>query len=119
MEGMDMRGIGIDSAEIRRFQNLKRGDDMRFFARTFSEGELEYCFSYADPAPHLAGAFAAKEAVRKVYGDESLALADIEVRHRVSGKPEIWMKGECVRTCLVSITHNATSAIAVALDYLS
>ena len=117
MEIMDMRGIGIDSAEIHRFQNLKRGDDKHFFARTFTEGELDYCLSYADPAPHLAGTFAAKEAVRKVYGDEPITLADIEVRHRASGKPEIWMKGKHSQTLLVSITHNMTNAIAVAFSH--
>lgn len=113
---MDTRGIGIDSTEVHRFKNLKRSDDKHFFAHTFTEEELDYCFSYTDPAPHLAGTFAAKEAVRKVYGDEPIAFTDIEVRHRASGKPEIWMNGTCVRTLLVSITHTATNAIAVALN---
>lgn len=117
MEIMDMRGIGIDSAEVHRFQNLKRDDDKHFFARTFTEGELDYCFSYADPALHLAGIFAAKEAVRKIYGDEPITLANIEVRHRASGKPEIWMNGVSSPTLLISITHNATNAIAVALSH--
>ena len=113
---MDTRGIGIDSAEIHRFQNLDRSDDAHFFARIFSEGELDYCFSHADPAPHLAGTFAAKEAVRKVYGDEPITLSAVEVRHRASGKPEIWMNGARSRTLLVSITHDTRNAIAVAFN---
>ncbi|MFA5942637.1 MAG: holo-ACP synthase [Candidatus Paceibacterota bacterium] len=113
---MDTRGIGIDSAEIQRFQNLDRRDDTHFFTRVFSEGELDYCFSYTDPAPHLASMFAVKEAVRKVYGDEPVTLSAIEVRHCASGKPEIWMNGTRSQTLLVSITHDTRSAIAVAFN---
>lgn len=114
MSCVTVEGIGIDIADIARFRGSKMHRDERFIRMTFSEREREYCFSYKDHAPHLAGTFAAKEAVRKVFGDEPLAFADIEVRHCASGKPEIWLKGKRSRTCLVSITHNATIAIAVA-----
>lgn len=114
MSSVNVKGIGIDVTDIARFRAPKMQRDGRFIRMTFSERECKYCFSYKDHAPHLAGTFAAKEAVRKVFGDEPLAFADIEVRHRESGKPEIWINGKRSRTCLVSITHNATIAIAVA-----
>jgi holo-[acyl-carrier protein] synthase len=116
MSCVTVKGIGIDVADIARFRTSKMRRDGRFICTTFSEREREYCFSYRDYAPHLAGTFAAKEAVRKVFGDEPLAFADIEVRHRASGRPEIWMKGKRSRTVLISITHNAKNAIAVALN---
>lgn len=109
-----IKGIGIDITDIRRFKKLQRGE--RFIRTTFSAGECDYCFAYREPAPHLAGIFSAKEAVRKVYGDTPIALSAIEVRHRTSGKPEIWMKDKRVKTILVSISHTATLAIAVAYN---
>ncbi len=114
MVPMKMAGLGVDVADIARFRGPKMRRGERFITNTFSKNECDYCFSHRDPAPHLAGTFAAKEAVRKIYGDTPLALADIEVRHRTSGKPEIWLKGKRSRALLVSITHNATMAIAVA-----
>ncbi len=107
--------VGIDIIDIRRFKarSMQRGE--RFIRNTFTEQECEYCYSYRDPAPHLAGTFATKEAVRKIYGDKPLQLSDIEVRHRASGKPEVWMKGKRSRNISISITHNATVAIAVAI----
>ena len=113
---MAVKGIGIDVADIARFRSSKVRRNERFIQTTFSEYERDYCFAFRDCAPHLAGTFAAKEAVRKVFGDEPLAFSDIEVRHQASGKPEIWMKGKRSRTVLISITHNATLAIAVALN---
>ena len=109
------KGMGIDISDIARFRTpkMRRGD--RFIHNTFSTHERDYCFSYRDPAPHLAGTFAAKEAVRKIYGDKPIMLADIEVRHHTSGKPEIWINGTRSRTLLISISHNSTMAIAVAL----
>jgi holo-[acyl-carrier protein] synthase len=113
---MRLGGIGIDAADIGRFRTpqMRRGE--RFIRNTFSENEREYCFSYRDPAPHLAGTFAAKEAVRKVYGDKPMALAHIEVRRRPSGKPEIWIKGKRSSTLLTSITHTKTLAISIACN---
>ena len=113
---MTVKGIGVDIADIRRFRKPTMRRDDRFIRTTFSTSECKYCFSYRDPAPHLAGAFAAKEAVRKVYGDKKIGLSDIEVRHCASGKPEIWINGELSKTFLVSISHDATIAIAVAFN---
>ncbi len=115
MVSMKVTGIGVDVADIARFRTSKMRRNERFVHNIFSKNERDYCFSYRDPAPHLAGAFAAKEAVRKVYGDEPILLADIEVRHRPSGKPEIWINGRRSRTFLISISHNSTMAIAIAL----
>lgn len=114
MSHVTVKGIGVDIADIRRFRKPKMRSNDRFIRNTFSTSECEYCFSYRDPAPHLAGTFAAKEAVRKVYGDKKIGLSDIEVRHHLSGKPEIWVNGKRSRTLFVSISHNATIAIAVA-----
>ena len=91
----------------------KWGDD--FLSRVFTRKEIKNAKLKTGYYQHLAGRFAAKEAVRKVYGDKPMMLTDIEVRHRPSGKPEIWIKGRRSRSFLISISHNATVAIAIAL----
>lgn len=111
---MKVAGIGVDIADIKRFRTPQMRQGERFVHNTFTKVEQDYCFSYRDPAPHLAGTFALKEAVRKIYGDKPLALADIEVRRRPSGKPEIWIKNKRSKVVHVSLTHNATLAIGVA-----
>lgn len=112
---MKAAGVGIDVVDIARFRTPKMQRDERFIHTTFTKHERDYCFSYRDPAPHLAGAFAAKEAVRKVYGNKPMMLADIEVRHQPSGKPEIWIKGTRSRVLFISISHSSTMTIAIAL----
>lgn len=113
---MKVDGIGVDVTEIGRFRTSKMRRGERFINNTFSKHERDYCFSYRDPAPHLAGTFAAKEAVRKIYGDKPMTLAQIEVRHRPSGKPEIWIKGKRSATLLTSITHTKKIAISIACN---
>ena len=105
--------VGIDLVTIERFRNVLAEDKQRFLKTTFSGVELEYCFSYSDPAPHLAGTFAAKEAVRKATG-ESGAFSEIEVRRDASGKPEVWLRGAHTPSILISISHTDTTACAVA-----
>ncbi|HCR52248.1 TPA: hypothetical protein DIV48_01200 [Candidatus Kaiserbacteria bacterium] len=119
MVSMNVLGIGVDVTDIKRFRDQKMRRNARFIVNTFTEIEREYCYAYKDYAPHLAGAYAAKEAVRKVYGDTPILFLEIEVRHHASGKPEIWIKGKRSRTFLISISHSATVAIAVAFNQLS
>jgi len=54
-------GIGCDVEEINRFC-LDRIKDTGFLKKVFTTSELDYCFSFENPAPHLAACFCAKEA---------------------------------------------------------
>jgi len=60
-------GIGIDVVEIRRIRQLARRH-ATFLSRTFAPVELHHCQAKANPFPHLAARFAAKEAVFKALG---------------------------------------------------
>lgn len=75
---------------------------------------------------HLAGRFAAKEAVLKVLGTGwrgGIAWTDIEVRSEPSGQPVVHLTGECARIAaqlgiarwLISISHIETHATASAI----
>jgi holo-[acyl-carrier protein] synthase len=127
---MPILGHGIDLVETQRIADMLRDHGQRFLDRCFSPREQAYCAANAKRyVEHLAGRFAAKEAVLKALGTgwaKGIAWTDIEVLREPSGQPRIELSGEClkiaaaqgVRQWLVSISHVAThaSASAIAMD---
>ncbi len=86
----------------------------QFMANTFTDIEQTYCNSYKDAAVHFAGTFAAKEAVRKATSLYP-KLNEVEIRRTAEGKPEVWIQGALESSLLISITHTATDACAIAI----
>lgn len=109
------KGVGIDLVEVRRFRKYNRTRTHVFLSKVFTVHELEYCMSYKDAAPHLAGTFAAKEAASKALGVTRFPFAELEIRRRPDGAPKVWHKGRCLAIS-ISITHEAAFAIAIALQ---
>jgi holo-[acyl-carrier protein] synthase len=112
---MKVTSVGIDLADIARFRIVLKSANSKFFANTFSKIEETYCRSHKDPAPHFAGTFAAKEAVRKTSDKFWIPFNELEIRRAISGKPEVWINGKKARSLVISITHTKTTAAAVAL----
>ena len=120
-------GLGVDMIEIQRIKRaLEAKSGKRFERRVFTEGEIAYCRSKADPFPHFAARFAAKEAVMKAFGTGWTARVfwkGIEIRNNELGRPFITFHGKTeelagemgVETCQVSLSHNRSQAVAVAL----
>ncbi len=104
--------IGADIIEVSRFRNL--GPESRFLHRVFSKRELSYCFSYSDPAPHLAATFAAKEAVLKAMR-VPVRMNDMEIVRNETGVPSVEWTGTMKYRVAVSLTHSVNNAAAVAL----
>lgn len=111
-----MTGIGIDVVTIARFRAVLKSKKTRFISNTFTNEEQVYCLSFKDPAPHFAGTFAAKEALRKTSPKLHLPFTDIEIRHSKSGKPEVWVRGRRAKSLYISISHSSRDAYAVALN---
>jgi holo-[acyl-carrier protein] synthase len=124
---MPLLGHGIDLVEIARIRRLHEEHGQHFLDRVFTPAEQEYCA--ANPKryfEHLAGRFAAKEAVLKVLGTGwrgGISWTDIEVVKDVYGQPGIRLTGECERIAtergitawLVSLSHIETHATASAI----
>jgi len=108
--------IGIDVTEIARFRPFVHDRRHSFLRKVFSERELVYCFSYKNPAVHLAGIFAAKEAVAKALDARRIAFIELEITHTKSGAPEVRRKNRKLSVA-VSITHTHSLAAAVAVMY--
>lgn len=116
-------GCGVDVVELARFrQALDRGG-RRFLARVFTKQEEAY--ARARPRTillHLAGRFAAKEAVMKAMSQidptRVLAMNQVEIRNDRLGRPRILLlDGRSARRIQVhvSLSHVKTVAVASAI----
>lgn len=79
---MTVRGIGIDIADLRRFERLISRHGESFLGRWFSPRERAQCQSRSELAAFAASRFAAKEAVWKALtlsATGSIAWRSIEV----------------------------------------
>src|SRR6185369_1891003 len=124
---MAILGHGIDIVETRRIAELLENHGERFLERCFTPAEREYCYRNSKRhIEHLAGRFAAKEAVLKVLGTGwrgGIQWTDIEVLKEPSGQPRIKLTGECERIAgelgimcwHVSTSHIETHATASAI----
>jgi holo-[acyl-carrier protein] synthase len=124
---MPIAGHGIDIVETSRIRKLVEQHGQHFLDRVFTQREQDYCaLNPKRYFEHLAGRFAAKEAVLKVIGTGwrgGIAWTDVEVVKELSGQPRIELTGECLRIAAeigitrwhVSISHIETHATASAI----
>ncbi len=105
--------IGIDAVNVRKFR--MRANKSEFLNRVFSDREKQYAAKYKDAILHLAGLFAAKEAVRKAF-DCKIDFADVEILHKTNGKPYALIGKEKKRV-EVSISYAENVAVAVAIVF--
>ena len=110
-------GTGVDITEVRRIRQAaeKWGDD--FLRRVFTRDELKKAKSKNSLYQHLAGRFAAKEAVFKAVGDSGLSWQDIQINNDKQGRPFCLFlngKGRNIEVC-VSISHVKSYAVASAV----
>jgi holo-[acyl-carrier protein] synthase len=119
---MNIVGLGMDATEVERIaQSLQRYGD-RFLRRVFTEREIAYCMRRRNPAPHLAGRFAAKEAGMKAIGTGhafGVLWRDLEVVRR-GGPPQLHFHNAAgshftrlgATKALLTITHTDSLALA-------
>lgn len=116
-------GVGIDVAEIERFEaSLARTPGMA--ERLFVDRELLLCSGERRGVASLAARFAAKEALAKALGAPAgLRWTDAEVCVEASGQPRLRVTGTVaaaaeklgVRSWHVSLSHDAGIASAVVI----
>lgn len=117
-------GIGVDIVQISRIEAAVQRTK-RLLTRVFTATELEYCQRTRDVYVHLAGRFAAKEAVMKALGVGwgEVGWREIEILHTSNGQPRVILSGSAqrlaaqkgVRMVLVSIAHTDENAVAYAV----
>ena len=125
-EGTNVLGVGTDLIEVERVRSSLEQHGDRFLEKVFTPVEREYCQGMADPVPHLAARFAAKEAIAKAFrtgiGAE-FGWRDAGIENGPEGDPVVLLsdKGSALlaerggREILVSLSHVSTMAIAMAV----
>jgi len=106
--------VGVDVTSVERISQLVQRRPA-FATKLFTAEEVSYC---AGRPERLAARWAAKEAVRKVYGGLGLPIPPyptISVTHRPGGAPTALVGGEAVPGLELSLSHDAGLAIAMAV----
>ncbi|MCM8795326.1 MAG: holo-ACP synthase [Candidatus Omnitrophica bacterium] len=110
-------GTGVDITQVRRLRQAieKWGDD--FLERIFTKEELKNARTHGSFYQHLAGRFAAKEAVFKALGDKNLGWRDVEILSDKEGRPccKILNGRNKNINVYISISHVKTYAVASAV----
>ena len=123
---MDILGHGVDVIECPRLKKMLTHHGDRLLQRVFTPHEQAYCQQHKERMQHLAGRFAAKEAVLKALGTGmrgQMKWTDVQIANDDLGKPEIVLSGESaavaermgVTQVLVSISHTRLHAVASAI----
>jgi holo-[acyl-carrier protein] synthase len=126
ISAMNVVAHGIDLVDCQRLAEVVARHGQRFLDRVFTPGELAYCLRRKRQIEHLAGRFAAKEAVLKVLGTGwrgGINWTDVEVLNDPAGRPYVVLTGRCrqiadqlgLASILVSISHVETHAMASAI----
>jgi holo-[acyl-carrier protein] synthase len=104
---------GIDIVDIEDFRNSLNSGGSKFVNRLFTEKEKKN-----SKVNHLAGLFAAKEAVLKALSLPSGSWQEIEIVHKKNGRPFVILSKKITKQIRiidtdVSISHSISNAIAI------
>ncbi len=114
--------MGIDLVGVPRLARLL-SEQPEIAGTLFTERELAYCRPKRRRDEHLAGRFAAKEAVLKSFGTglgQRMRWTDVEIVNEPLGRPRVHLHGEVAEWATrhgltgvdVSLSHTADLAIA-------
>lgn len=123
---MRIVGHGIDIVEVARIARALEAHGDRFLERCFTTAERAYAADRKRRDEHLAGRFAAKEAVLKALGTgwvSGIAWTDVEVVLLPTGQPTVALRGRAAEVAaslgasrwFLSISHTQTHAMASAI----
>ena len=125
---MPIVGHGIDLVEMARVEKVWRDHPDRFLDRILTKAERAYCERHKNPLPHIAGRFAAKEAILKMLGTGwrgQIAWTDMDISNDDAGQPHVHLSGQTaeiaatrgIEWILLSITHAQNYAAASAIGW--
>ena len=119
-----MKGIGVDTVAMTKFQNVMVGSGNGFIENVFTSSERKYCAGSANPSQSFAGHFAAKEALVKAIPalrSHGVDWKDIEITHNNVGTPQFIVNDRIkenldrieASSILLSISHTHETAVAM------
>jgi holo-[acyl-carrier protein] synthase len=114
--------VGVDLLPVARMARLA-AENPGIQETIFTPSELRYCQGKRRATEHLAGRFAAKEAVLKALGTglgQRMRWTDVEIVNGVLGRPLVRLYGEVAALaerlglCDLDVSLSHTSELAVA-----
>lgn len=108
--------VGNDIVDVTRFRN-KIWKNKNMLENIFLPSEMKN-----KDVKHLAGLFAAKEAVTKALDLKPGRWSDIEISHGKNGKPQVILSSELrkrVVDCSLSVAHDGKYAVATVVVLLN
>lgn len=102
-------GVGIDLVQNTRIDKALATHKLKFIEKVLTQKELDAIEYKKIPTAHLAGIFAAKEAVIKSlssYLKFSLNFQEIVIKKNTNGVPEIYIQNKRAQKKLASIKLN-------------
>jgi len=120
---LGVRGIGVDICQVERIAGSLKRFGERMEKRLFTPDELAYAHRHADPLPHLAARFAAKEAASKALGtgmSGGVGWTQIEVEQPGGRVPTLRFSGVALdrlralgaTRSYLTLSHDAGLAVA-------
>jgi holo-[acyl-carrier protein] synthase len=117
--------VGTDLIEIARVQDAVASRAPRLAQRLFTPQEWAYCQSRRDPYRSLAARFAAKEAIRKIFGQwgyPDVVWRETEIVAGPHGAPIVALHGKAKERAQnmkmsISLSHTDTHAQAFCVAY--
>lgn len=100
---------GIDLVHIPTFLKSLHNGGQIFKNKVFLNSELKN----SDDPTHLAGVFAAKEAVTKALSLPAGSWLQIKIQNKKNGKPQVKIKGTFINYSDLSISHSGDYAISI------
>jgi holo-[acyl-carrier protein] synthase len=110
-------GTGVDITEVSRLRRAIEKWGNSFLNRIFTKEELDNAKTRGSLFQHLAGRFAAKEAVFKALGDAKLNFKEVQILNDKDGKPYCSVRNGRDKKIhvLLSISHVKNYAVASAI----
>jgi len=111
---------GVDIVEIQRVQKAIEKSE-KFLNKVYTKHEIAYCKGKGKQQyKSFAARFAAKEAYVKALGtgfSSTIPPENIEIRNNKEGKPYIYIEGQKIENCDISLSHSKEYAVAYVVIY--
>ena len=114
---MKIMGNGVDIIEVRRIKNSIDKYGQAFLKRIFTDRELDKAKEHKSFFQHIAGRFAAKEAVFKALNIATLNFKEVQILNDDRGKPHCSLLNDSQNkfSIYISISHIKNYAVASAI----
>jgi holo-[acyl-carrier protein] synthase len=117
--------VGTDLVDIARLRSALEAQKPRLAERLFTDAEQTYCRGQGDPWASYAARFAAKEALRKIFGQwgfHDVVWRETEIANDDGGAPHVRLHGTARKRAAgygfaLSLAHTEHLAQAFCIAY--